>query len=97
MDDHSCAFYLILYAGFRSKEILSVKTDDIKTDLETGVRYILVNGTKTENAIRRLPISKHLIKYGVIDYLIKNNGLNIVNSSLSISFTKLLKKLNISS
>ena len=97
LDDHSCAFYLQLFGGLRNRELLQLKPNDVKTDLDTGIKYILVNGTKTQNATRRVPINAYLIKRGVIDYLMINNGFNIAHSSLSIHFTKLLKKLNINS
>jgi site-specific recombinase XerD len=56
--------------GLRNSEIRLLKTDDIETI--NGVKFLKVNGTKTENAIRKAPV--HNFVYGKIrDYIKKHN------------------------
>lgn len=95
LNDHGACFYMQLLGGMRNKEILAITSDDIRTDDDTGVLYFYIQGTKTDNAQRRVPVHKYLVDRGVVDYIKANNGFNISGGALSMMFTKLLRKLDI--
>jgi integrase len=66
------------YTGARSGEILQLRSEDIKTDEDTGIYYMLIDpeagSIKTLNAFRTVPIHSKLIDYGFLDFVSGKNG-----------------------
>ena len=62
---------LSLFSGMRADEIANLKVTDIKSTEIKGERkpYFDVPGTKTENALRELPVHPTLIELGFMDYV----------------------------
>lgn len=92
LDGFKVAILLQMYTGLRNSEISNLQPEDIKT--EQGFEYISVNGTKTVNALRNIPIHPKLVEFGVVDY-IKNGGEILSSQSITQRFNKLMKSMNI--
>lgn len=58
---------IALFTGMRAEEIASLRVDQITTDF--GVWLINIEGGKTVNAARRVPLHDQLIKLGLIEYV----------------------------
>lgn len=55
-------FLTLIYTGARRGEIASIRKEHLRKDEETGRWYIFVDGGKTEQAIRQIPLNAVLEK-----------------------------------
>lgn len=65
---------ILLFTGARLEEIAQLHVSDIKTDPETGCRYINITDegdrkTKRQASNRRVPVHSKLINIGFLEYL----------------------------
>lgn len=67
--------YLGIYTGARRGELIQLRKEDVKYDVDTKRYYILITDShesqnlKTENSKRKIPLHNELIKSGFIDYV----------------------------
>lgn len=88
-----------IYTGLRITEMLNIKKEDIHLE----ERWIAINGTKTENAIREIPIRKEIIPLlrarmdKATDYLFVSpkRKKNLDITYYSVFFDDIRKQLNI--
>lgn len=55
-------FLLAAYTGARKSELLALTVSDFKIDDDTGRNYFVVNKSKTPAGIRKVPLSKCIVK-----------------------------------
>jgi integrase len=75
---------LAIFTGARLNELAPMCAEDVKTDAETGVRFMTViedeeegRSVKTERSVRAIPIHSELVRIGFLDFLEhvrKNSG-----------------------
>jgi integrase len=58
------------HTAMRREEICALKVSQVRTDIATGIRYLLEVGDKTESAIRNVPIPSAIAT--LIDELVAN-------------------------
>lgn len=60
-DDWRKAYFLTLcYTGARRSEIADLKVGQLRTDEQTGRKYIFIEGGKTDYAQRQIPVNKNI-------------------------------------
>ncbi|ALD74987.1 Integrase [Citrobacter portucalensis] len=55
-------FLTLIYTGARRGEIAAIRKEHIRKDEETGRWYIFIDGGKTDQAVRQIPLNKILEK-----------------------------------
>lgn len=92
---------IMSYTSMRISELLELKSNRIKTD-DTERLYIDLSGTKTENAVRLIPVHKKIVPLVQArldknyEYLITDkNGLRIPYGVYYPHFLKIMKTLDI--
>lgn len=58
---------IAVHTGMRRSEVLHAMSKGLQVDSDTQVHYFHVTEGKTGNAIRKIPVSEHLIKRGLLD------------------------------
>lgn len=75
-DERFVFFLFMLYCGCRPGEVANLKGCDIRK--KNGANFLHINGTKTENAVREVPIPKYLMeripKTEPFEYIFKNKN-----------------------
>ncbi|WP_261422900.1 tyrosine-type recombinase/integrase [Serratia quinivorans] len=61
-------FLLLSYTGARRGEISRLNGDDVKLDSDSGRYCIVINESKTDAGIRRIPIHNKLIEHGFLNF-----------------------------
>jgi len=60
-DDWRKAYFLTLsYTGARRSEIADLKVGQLRTDEQTGRKYLFIEGGKTDHAQRAIPLNKNI-------------------------------------
>ncbi|MEZ9943788.1 tyrosine-type recombinase/integrase [Vibrio breoganii] len=58
---------IAVHSGMRRSEILHAMRNGLQRDSDTQVNYFHVTEGKTDNAVRKIPVSEHLIKRGLLN------------------------------
>jgi len=69
---------LALFSGARLNELAPMRTDDVKLDASSGVRFVTViedqqagRDVKTEHSIRAVPVHPELVRIGFLEFVEK--------------------------
>lgn len=87
------AILMQAYSGMRNSEITTITADKIRTHKE-GFMYFDCQGTKTDNAVRDIPVHQKLIDYGVIEW-IKSGEKMLEGKDISQKYDRLSVKLGL--
>ncbi|MGX9416587.1 tyrosine-type recombinase/integrase [Vibrio sp. WJH972] len=92
LDNFTSSIMIMAYGGLRNGEIVKLTQDSIR-QLD-GIYYFEVDGTKTDNAFRYVPIHQKLLDIGILDYF-KNKTEFISSQQLTNWFTRRTEKLGL--
>lgn len=60
---------IMAYHGMRNSEVLSLTKANVITDEDTSVVYLNITDGKSENALRKVPVHKELLKQGFMAFV----------------------------
>ena len=94
-DDRFILYLLMLYCGLRPSEAREAKTSDIL--YKSGRPFLSVRGTKTENAVRTVPIPDALYKRinREHEYIADHNGRKHTDTSYQRLTKRLYREMNL--
>jgi integrase len=95
IDHFTSSILIMVYSGLRNGEIVKLQRNDILLH-QDGFYYFDVKGTKTPNAERQVPIHKHLIKYGILEYF-DTKSTSISSQALTQWYGKFVTKIGLES